>query len=655
MNYKLYIYHTKYNHDSCYNREPATLGFLNRSHIESPFARCLHATLNPYTHRQSFIARSSSFIVYSLSFIIHSSKFLIHSSSFIVLFLSLISSSLFAQTYTSSPDLGNIKGNLQSKFQKPVLINGGISLNSVYTENWGPDVTNPQPFSWIATGNVNLTLFGVAMPFSFNYSNRKVQYSNPSFKFNRFALHPKYKAWTLHVGDLSTTFSPYTLSGYQYTGAGVEYNKGKWQAQALYGRFMKAQKEDSLITPSYKRLGWGTKVVYNDNGRKIGFSVFHAKDNTGSIPSPVFTKNSAITPMEGTAFNVEGSYPVVKNMLINFEYSTSILTKDLRLSGDTIANHASFFKRLVGSANSSTSVYHALKAGFSYSLAQSAIGINYERVDPGYQTLGAYYFTNDFENITANFSQNLLKGKVMVTLNAGLQKDDLNNAKQSQMQRFLFSGNVAIRPSQKLNVGLSYSNQQSYTFLRTGFEQINQTTPYQNLDTLNYTQLSQNAGLNCNYTLRQDKKQGQLISFSCNYMESANKKGDIIRLGDVTRFFNGNAGHTLTLPDAGFTIATGANFSYNYAAAISGVTWGPTLNLSQLFCKKILRTNCGLAYNTSSSLGKSINIFNLRGGASAVIAKKHNLNMSIVWQNKTGTGISNTTYLTVTAGYAYSL
>ena len=571
-----------------------------------------------------------------------------------ILLLYLVSGSLSAQTYSTSPDLGNIKGNLQSRFQKPFLINGGISLNSVFTENWGPNAINPQPFSWIATGNVNLTLFGMALPFSFNYSNRKIQYSNPSFTFNRFALHPKYKAWTLHAGDLSTTFSPYTLSGYQYFGAGVEYNLGKWQVQALYGRFMKAVKEDSLLTPSYKRLGWGTKLIYNDNGSKIGFSVFHAKDNLGSIPQPVLIKNTLITPMEGTAFNVEGSYPVMKNLLVNFEYSTSILTKDLRLSGDTITKRASFFKQMVGSANSSTAIYHALKAGFSYSLAQSAIGINYERVDPGYQTLGAYYFTNDFENITANFSQNLFNGKVMANINAGLQKDDLNNAKQSQMQRLLLSGNVAIRPSQKLNIGLSYSNQKSYTFLRTGFEQINQVTPYQNLDTLNYTQLSQNAGLNCNYTLMQNKKQVQLISFNCSYMESANKKGDIIRLGEITRFFNGNAGHTLTLQDIGFTVATGANFSYTYAVAISGVTWGPILNLSKLFFNKILRANCGLAYNTSSSLNKSISIFNLRGGASAVIAKKHNLNMNIVWQNIASNGMAATTYLTATAGYAYS-
>jgi hypothetical protein len=61
-----------------------------------------------------------------------------------------------------------------------------------------------------------------------------------------------------------------------------------------------------------------------------------------------------------------------------------------------------------------------------------------------------------------------------------------------------------------------------------------------------------------------------------------------------------------------------------------------------------------VAYNTNSSLGKNVNMLNLRWGASATAAKKHNFNTSIVWQNKTGGGIPATTYFTATAGYAYA-
>jgi len=54
-------------------------------------------------------------------------------------------------------------------------------------------------------------------------------------------------------------------------------------------------------------------------------------------------------------------------------------------------------------------------------------------------------------------------------------------------------------------------------------------------------------------------------------------------------------------------------------------------------------------------MNKSISIFNLRGGASAVIAKKHNLNICIIWQNKRSSiGVATSTFFTANAGYAYS-
>ena len=566
----------------------------------------------------------------------------------------LASLSLSAQTYNANPDLGNIKGNIKAKLKDPFKINGGFALNSVYVNNTGLGATNPQPFTWIATANLNLSLFGYALPFSFTYSNRKVQYSNPSYKFNRFVLHPKYKSWTAHFGDISSSFSPYTLSGFQYTGGGLEYNKNKWQVQALYGRFMRAVKEDANIMPSYGRMGWGTKMVYKDNGKKAGLSIFHAKDDLNSIPSPILQTNANISPMAGTAFALEGSYPLLKNLSFDAEYSVSVLTRDLRNNPNAINQTTSLLKKLAGSSNGSTTVFHAIKTGINYSFAQSALGITYERVDPGYQSLGGYFFTNDFENITTNLTQNFWKGKLTASINAGLQKDDLANTKQSKMQRLVMASNIGIRPSQKLTIGLTYSNLQSYTFVRTGFEQINQVTPYQNLDTLDFTQLSQNAGLNISYALQQSKEQSQAILFTGNFMESANKKGDFIRLGDATRFFNGSINHTLGLMERNLSIATGFNYSYNYAAQIVGTTWGPMVNVSKLFFKKILRTNYGAAYNSSNSLGKKINIMNIRGSASATIAKKHNINTSIIWQNKTGNGVAATTYFTATAGYSIS-
>ena len=560
----------------------------------------------------------------------------------------------FAQIPTS-PDLTNIGQQIKDKFsQPPVKVTGGFGINSIFSDNTGNGVPSSQLFTWMATGNLNFNIYGYNLPFTFTYSNQKVQQTYPSLSFNRFALHPKYKAWTAHIGDVYGNLSPYTLSGMQYTGFGLEYNKTTFHAEALYGRFAKAVKEDSTITPSYQRMGMGFKTVYDNKDKKLGIAVFHAQDNQNSIPAPILLSNSQIRPMAGTAISIEAAYPIIKKMKLSVEYSVSVLTKDLNSNPDSAQSKTDFVKQLAGTSNASTVIYHALKSTIGYTAGSSNIGVTYEKVDPGYQTLGGYYFTNDFENIAANLSESLFKGKVNISINSGFQHDDLAHTKQSSMTRTVNAINLNIRPSNSLTIGATYSNFQSYTVLQSGFEQINQVSPYQTLDTLNFTQLSQNIGLNLNYNLPKTKSITQAFSLTANFMTAANKKGDIIQLGDATHFLNSAINYTIGFADLGMNLAGGFNYSSNYAALTTSTILGPMINVTKVFFKKVVRTNLGISYNTSSSMGQTINIFNIRSGFTATLYKKHNLNMGITLQNKTANTAINSTYFTATAGYVYS-
>jgi hypothetical protein len=551
-------------------------------------------------------------------------------------------------------NLEDVKGQLKKRFSgKAVKVSGGFALNNVFQYNGGAAASNPQPYTYIASGNINFNIYGYNMPFTFTYSNQKFGYTNPSFKFNRFALHPRYKKWVGHIGDVSMSFSPYTLSGFQFTGGGVEYNGSTFQVQALYGRFLKAVKEDTLVVPSYKRMGYGLKTTYGTGSKKIAMSLFHAGDKEQSIASPVKPENMNIKPMQGTAIAFEGSYPVIAGLVVQAEFSTSVLTKDLRQNNDSAKNTSSFLKNLVSRPNSTTSIYHALRAGINYSFSQTALGINYERVDPDYQTLGGYFFTNDFENIMLTIAQNFWQSKANVNISTGLQRDDLSNIKQSNMKRLALSLGGNLRPNDKLNIGVNYSNLQSFTFLRDGFEQINQVNPYENLDTLDFTQLSQNAGANMSYALQQSKERIQAVTASLNYMESANKKGDIIRKGDVTRFVNMLLNYNISFVPKDLTLAVGFNYSWNRTAMINNTMMGPNVAVSKLFFKKLLRTNYGMSYNTTTGGDKRTNVFNIRAGASAMVKKKHNINTSIVYQQRGGNAAANS-YFTATAGYSFS-
>src|SRR5688572_17336591 len=115
-------------------------------------------------------------------------------------------------------DLENVGKDLKSKLKKkPFNITGGVNASTMfYTGNTG---SGRDPFSYFLNGNVNLNIYGVNIPVSFAFTNRGFSY-NYSFPRvpNRLSIHPKYKWITGHIGDVSMTFSPYTLQGLLFTG-----------------------------------------------------------------------------------------------------------------------------------------------------------------------------------------------------------------------------------------------------------------------------------------------------------------------------------------------------------------------------------------------------------------------------------------------------
>src|SRR6478736_8024919 len=144
----------------------------------------------------------------------------------------------------------------------PVKINGGLSLSQIgYTAN---GIENRRdPYSYFLTGNVNLSIYGWSIPFSFALSNQNRSFQQP---FNQFGLHPTYKWATAHVGYANMTFSPYTLSGHIFRGIGVDLSPGKFHFAAMYGNLQRAVPWDSINSrkAAFRRDGFGIKTGYRD-------------------------------------------------------------------------------------------------------------------------------------------------------------------------------------------------------------------------------------------------------------------------------------------------------------------------------------------------------------------------------------------------------
>lgn len=540
--------------------------------------------------------------------------------------------------------------------ENPISLSGGVSLNQIVYGVNGIE-SRRDPYTYFASGNLNLSLYGWSVPISFSLSNQNTSFQQP---FNQYSIHPTYKAVTAHIGYNSMSFSPYTVNGHIFLGAGLDVTPaGKWRVSGMYGRFLKhvAPAVDTAgvtNTPAFDRFGYGFKGSYGSGNNLIEIILFHAEDDIRSIPS--LPDSLDVKPEENIVASIGFSKSIFENIIFKGEVASSAVSIDSRAEESTNSNPLSGTDFLF-TPRASTSYYNAYKAGLMYQGEGYSFGAGYERIDPEFRTHGAYFFNKDLESITLNGALATLQGRMNIAANMGTQRDNLDGNKISTMKRMVGSLNVGYTPSQKLNINASYSNFQTYTNIRSQFVDINQLTPYDNLDTLNFTQVSQNATLTAMYMLGQNPKRRQTLNANLTAQDAADKQAGVPQ-NSGTRFYNMNVGYGVNMVPQNLMLSFSFNASVNDNVTQQGKTLGPTASVSKSFFEKKLRTTFSTSYNTSYSNNLRVNtIVNGRVNASLSVKKKHNINASTVLVRRATAGEGSAksfTEFTGTLGYSYS-
>ena len=554
-------------------------------------------------------------------------------------------------SFSQNVDLDNLGGFIGKG--KPLKISGGFSANSIfYNSNQG---SSREAFTYFLQGNLNISFMALSVPLSYSYSNQgsQLDYEVP-FKFNRLSLHPKYKWVQAHIGDVAMSFSPYTLSGHQFTGGGLELTpKGDFKIAAMAGRLLKATEDDddARTIPAFSRSGYGIKMGYQKEKYTIGVIGFYAKDNINSIA--IIPDEKGITPKENLVVSVESSYKIREGLEVKAAYASTAITQDLRAEASN--DNGQGLAGILFNNRGSTEYYTALKVGFDYNFGRSSVGVGYERIDPGYETLGAYFFNNDFENITLSSSTTLFKEKLNLSFNIGYQRDDLENQKEQATSRTVGAINATYTATEKLTITGSYSNFSTFTNARVNqFDIINDDNLLDNIsDALNYKQLSQNANVNVNYVISKKEDLQQKLNLNYALADVSNEQGGIVRIGDASTFHNVNAAYTLGFPKRSLNVTAAANGTINTIGREDASTWGPTLSLNKKFFKNKLNTGFAASYNTSDNQSGSTSVTNFRANASYVYKEKHNFNLNAIQLFKALPTAKNQD-LTITFGYNYS-
>ena len=134
--------------------------------------------------------------------------------------------------------------------------------------------------------------------------------------------------------------------------------------------------------------------------------------------------------------------------------------------------------------------------------------------------------------------------------------------KESQMKRLVTSANVDLRPNQKLNLNLNYSNFQSFTNSRNQFDYINQVSNYDYLDTLNFRQVSQNLTLAVNYLLKNDKTLKKSINANFSMQDAVNQQQGRTIEGGATTYYNSGLSYSIGYPMKDLNLIASINNTY---------------------------------------------------------------------------------------------
>ncbi len=307
---------------------------------------------------------------------------------------------------------------------------------SVTNETHGYTTTRDEnrraPLGNVTTANASFSIMG------FDYSiNLRYNTDDSDFRqsVNQLGFSGSWNWVRLSAGDVSPTWSNFGLRGTRIRGAHIELTPGSLILEVAAGRSRRAVDFTEEIAPSrisYERLLYGARFGYgNRSGNYFLLSGFYAKDDQDSITLPqddnFFGSRRPSPPAENLQVSPEFQFILFDNLLqIGGEASISALTRDLR--SDVIdageAGVPSFLTNIM-EVRSSTRLGLAGSAFTRLDLDPVDLQLNYERIQPGYESLGLRTVRDDQQRYSADLGIALFNRRLQLNNSIGLHEDNL--------------------------------------------------------------------------------------------------------------------------------------------------------------------------------------------------------------------------------------
>lgn len=474
---------------------------------------------------------------------------------------------------------------------QPYTAGGSLSLTAgTYTVDGIPNRRAPGLIQ--ANANMNFSLFGLQSGLTFAYSTDD---NNLRQNMNTLSYNATWRWLTLQAGDVNSSLSAYGLSGTTIRGGYIRAVPGDFLIELTGGRTQRAVNPSRQVghrQPSYEQWAAAGKIGFEKSaGTYFHLSSFYAIDNVHSIQST----DLEIEPRENLTLTPDFRVRLFDGALtIGSEVTLSALTRNLNskiISVDGTPVPA--FITNIYKPRTSSRVNYAGSAEIGLTLDMMGLNMGFERVQPGFRSLGRSRVRDDQQKITINPSVQFLQDRINISSNISLGKDNLMGNRLQTQRNSNIGTNVQFNISDFVSVNTSYN----LLLNSVTAEQADEEFP-----TADQNQVSHNISLQPSFTISTEDYIHN-ISVSGSYLTITSKfeSSEPMPQDDYSsEAINTNFSYSVTLP-AGLSLNSSVSYMINESGNATVNNTGMNLGASYaMFDSKLnLSLNTGLNRNSS--------------------------------------------------------
>ncbi len=336
---------------------------------------------------------------------------------------------------------------------RPVTFSGSLGFLSETYAVRGIDPRRPPAMGQIML-NTNFSLFGLRSGFNMIYSTD----DNPLRQsLNKFYYQGTWRWLTVSAGDVAPRFTKYSLGGVTVRGGMIEMQPGVLSVSATAGRTRRRidfTDEPGFRDPAFEQWLYGLRLgLGRQNGFRFAISGVYAHDVAGSIENWGNTfpsENISLTPEIGISM-FQGAFRLESNLTFS-AFSKDATSEELMLQEFP----GSAFLTSIFAPRTSSRVDYAGEVSTNINAGPFRLSGGYERIQPGFISLGLGQIRSDQEMIRVRPQARLMKGRINIGGTWSRGQNNLMETRISTIYRQQIGTNANLRISPSLNLTVSY-------------------------------------------------------------------------------------------------------------------------------------------------------------------------------------------------------